>query len=319
MPLFSLLHLNRLPTSPLFVTTIGILAILAAQLQAFANSEVTLQKIDQKDALIYVVKMPKTNRNVVLFPWVSSSLQPVDKVAEGLKTSKFIEPIAVINAGFFDPKSRATISYVVKNGEIIADPSQNQGLMGNTNIQPFLNQVLNRSMFAQLVCRGGVSRYKVQKQFDPVQKDCFVNNAIQAGPNLYTTSALKDEAFIAHDANGKLTRDPIGYRWKNARSAIGVTSQGDVLLVMVSMKNRGLDASNEDDDNKSAPTGLNVAEMGAMMKQLGASEALALDGGSSSSLWFNGQSFFGKLDKLGKPIRRSVKSVWVLGQKKKSP
>jgi len=298
-----------------FAMILGFILFLGLCEPVLASSEPEFKKTVLSHAIVYTVKIPTpaSNKHLILFPWVSAGLQPVDKVASGLMQSKFIKPIAVLNAGFFDPKSTQTISYVVKNGQILSDPSQNPGLMGNTNIQPFLNQVLNRSRFAQLYCRGGIQRFKVLKQFDPIPKDCFVNNSIQAGPDLFNTNAPLDEAFVAYDDTGKVTRDPIGFRWRNARSAIGVTAKGEVILAMISMITRGVDNGKDD---KPEPSGMSIAEVGAYLKQLGVVEAVALDGGSSSSLWFNGQSFFGKLDKSVKPIRRSVKSVWVLGEKK---
>jgi exopolysaccharide biosynthesis protein len=45
------------------------------------------------------------------------------------------------------------------------------------------------------------------------------------------------------------------------------------------------------------------------MTQLGATQALNLDGGTSSALIYQGQVYLGKLDREGRPIGRPVKSI----------
>jgi len=69
-----------------------------------------------------------------------------------------------------------------------------------------------------------------------------------------------------------------------ARSAIGIRSEGDVVLVTV----------DDDREAKLAPkerrsVGATLSELAEIMRQLGCSEALNLDGGGSSTLWLGGQ------------------------------
>jgi exopolysaccharide biosynthesis protein len=45
------------------------------------------------------------------------------------------------------------------------------------------------------------------------------------------------------------------------------------------------------------------------MADLGAVKAMNLDGGSSASLYYDGQAIYGRVDKEGKEIIRPIKSV----------
>jgi exopolysaccharide biosynthesis protein len=53
-------------------------------------------------------------------------------------------------------------------------------------------------------------------------------------------------------------------------------------------------------------------ELADYMKGLGVEKAMNLDGGSSSSLYWDGKAFYGKGDGQEGRVRRSVKSVLLL-------
>jgi exopolysaccharide biosynthesis protein len=46
-----------------------------------------------------------------------------------------------------------------------------------------------------------------------------------------------------------------------------------------------------------------------MQERLGVKQAMNLDGGSSSALFYEGKTVYGKVDPEGQPIQRAVKSV----------
>ena len=287
------------------------LAMALSTQTTWAQDTLELQVIDQPLAKIYYIKVPPS-RDIIIFPWVSKGIKTVEGVAKTLSESPYIEPIFVINDGFFDLKTKETISYVIKNGVVEADPTLNPGLMDNTGIQPYLSGVINRSAFRVLECPYGLI-FKVMPQQSPPPMRCQIRNSIQAGPNLFSETGLIDEAFLAIDNTGKVLRDPVGYRWRNARSAVGVTDKGEALFVMVAMKAKSIAGQ---DGTKAESTGMNLGELGNIMRQLGAVEAMAMDGGTSSSIWFNGQNFFGKLSPQGQPLKRPVKSVWVVAKRR---
>ena len=60
------------------------------------------------------------------------------------------------------------------------------------------------------------------------------------------------------------------------RTAVGYTSEGDLLLLIV-------------DGRQSESRGVNLDELAKIMKDIGAVEALNLDGGGSSSIFAKGR------------------------------
>jgi exopolysaccharide biosynthesis protein len=52
------------------------------------------------------------------------------------------------------------------------------------------------------------------------------------------------------------------------------------------------------------------------MKRLGVTSALNLDGGTSSSLYAQGEAVYGKQNETGQPIKRAVKSALLLKKSK---
>ena len=97
------------------------------------------------------------------------------------------------------------------------------------------------------------------------------------------------------NANG---RDALGSKQPNARTAVGITHDGSIILVMVAQK-----------PSAGANSGISLPALADFMKTLGVQKAMNLDGGSSSSLYYKGKTFYGKIDLEGNPIKRPVKSV----------
>lgn len=93
-------------------------------------------------------------------------------------------------------------------------------------------------------------------------------NMLGAGPLLISNNRIV--------VNGALEKFSKGFQQQKAsRSAIGVTNQGKIMLVAVHDRVEGQGAS--------------LGEMAQIMQQLGAINALNLDGGSSTSLSLGGQ------------------------------
>ena len=206
--------------------------------------------------------------------------------------------IAAINGGFFDPQNQQSTSYVMLQGNWVADPTQNQRLMENPDLAPYLDKILNRSEFRRYQC--GSLRYAIARRQEAVPSGCRLLDALGAGPQLLPELTLEQEGFTAKDAEGNVIRDALGSSQPNARSAVGITADGSLLWVMVAQK------------PDVTPSGLSLPELAAWMKRQGAEAALNLDGGSSSALIYKQQSIHGKLDSDGTPIQRPVKSVLLL-------
>ncbi|WII38596.1 phosphodiester glycosidase family protein [Paenibacillus thiaminolyticus] len=101
------------------------------------------------------------------------------------------------------------------------------------------------------------------KEFPQRFEEGDVEGALQAGPRLVT--------------NGKVSVDPVPEGFKDpkiltnsgARSAVGVTSDHKLILLTTS--------------------GATIPELAQMMKQAGAHQAMNLDGGASSGLYYKGK------------------------------
>jgi Phosphodiester glycosidase len=203
------------------------------------------------------------------------------------------QAIAALNGGFFDPVNGKSTSYVVAAGEPIADPHQNERLVNNPDLLPYLPQIFNRSEFRRYQCEE--IRYAIVRHEDPTPPDCELLDALGAGPQLLPEMTAVQEAFVS-EANGAIVRDALGSRQRNARTAIGITADGSVIWVMVQQ----IAATN---------SGMSFEELAQFMQSLGAVAAMNLDGGSSSALYYAGETHDGKLDSSGDRVQRPIKSV----------
>lgn len=206
--------------------------------------------------------------------------------------------IAVLNAGFFDPVNQQSTSYVVLQARMVADPKQNDRLMQNPNLAPYLDKILDRTEFRKYQCEATL-RYDIALHSQPVPDGCHLVDAVGAGPRLLPQNTAIAEGFV-DEANG---RDALGSTQPNARTAIGLTATGDVVWVMAAQKPDAAGAS-----------GLTFQELASFMQSLGIEQAMNLDGGSSSSLYYQGKAVYGKLDEAGNPVKRPVKSVLLISQ-----
>lgn len=215
---------------------------------------------------IYIVDIDTKNCKDCLIPYVSDSLETVEKVAKKTNAT------AAINAGFFDPNNTKTTSYVVINKNIVADPTQNADLTENEKLKPYLETILNRSEIRIQNCEHDFWKtqtiFSINKHQDPVQTGCDIIHSIQAGPELVPDFKIYDEAFIVKKDN-KIVKESAGALGKYARSALGIKGN-HILLVAVS--------------NESPMT---IPELAEYMKSLDVDQAIAFDGGSSTSIYVN--------------------------------
>lgn len=244
------------------------------------------------NSLVHVVTVPPHSHLQVAIA-VTDALKPLPELAAEQGA------IAAINAGFFDPQNGLTTSYVAINGELVADPQQNERLMANPNLQPYLANILNRSEFRIYDC-SSQQRYSITAHNTPTPNDCSLESAVGAGPQLLPNMTGYEEGFLAKNTAGEIVRDALGSEAPNARSAIGLTADGTVVLAIAAQL------------PTTATSGLSFAEMAAFMSELGVQTALNLDGGSSSSLYFEGQTYYGRRDEEGNPIERPIKSALII-------
>ncbi|WP_445632226.1 phosphodiester glycosidase family protein [Nostoc sp. DSM 114167] len=158
--------------------------------------------------------------------------------------------------------------------------------------------MFNRTEFRRYLC-GQTSRYSIALHNQSPPAGCQLVDAIGAGPRLLPELTLEKEGFV--DNTNK--RDALGSNQPNARTAVGITRDGSVILVMVAQK------------PLASANGISLPALADLMKTLGADRAMNLDGGSSSSLYYNGKTFYGKVDLEGNSIKRPVKSVLLVQEK----
>lgn len=240
-------------------------------------------------ANVHVLTIP-ANGEFAVTPALSDTVDSLETFAE------VYEAIAVLNGGFFDPLNQKTTSYVFIDGELVADPANNDRLMNNADLSPYLDQILNRTEFRRYRCPEG-DRYDITLHQASLLPNCQLIDALGGGPGLLPLTA-EAEGFLTLE-EGVVIRDAIGSRSPNARSAVGITDDQQILLVMVAQ-------------HPSEPLGLSLLELAELMRSQGATKAMNLDGGSSSSLYVADETFYGKVDTNGEQVQRPVKSVLVV-------
>lgn len=211
---------------------------------------------------IYVVDINTEKCPDCIEPYVSDSLETVESAAEKNNA------VAAINAGFFDPVNALTTSYIIKNKELVADPALNSHLTNNPALKPYLPIIFNRSELRIIENKTSLEKsFEIVPHNDPSNINDIIHS-IQAGPELVPELKLEQEDFIIKK-DGKIVKQSAGVMRKYARSAAGIKGK-HILLVAV---------SNE------AP--MTLKQLAKFMRKLGVSQAMAFDGGSSTSLYVN--------------------------------
>ena len=243
-------------------------------------------------SLVHTVVIPK---RFVVKTALSPTVDTLENFAHRYRA------IAVLNGGFFDPNNSKTTSYVIQQGQVVADPKDNERLINNPQLTSYLEQILNRSEFRRCQC-GSTMRYDITSHRQPIPEECRLVDALGGGPRLLPKNTAVAEGFLDY-TNGEVSRDPLGSRQANARTAIGITRQGDLLWVMAAQ-------------TQANASGLSLEELTDFLKTLGATKAMNLDGGSSAALYYQGKTFYGKVNEQG-PVQRPVKSVLLLQERNK--
>jgi hypothetical protein len=242
-------------------------------------------------SVVYRLVVP-AQANFVVTPAISETVATIEQFAQETGS------IGAINAGFFDPENQLSTSYVTMQGRLVADPTLNPRLVNNPALTAYLPKIFDRSEFRRYQC-GQEVRYDIALHSAPVPQECQLLDAIGGGPQLLPKNTAVAEGFVSYE-NGVLTRDPLGSNQLNARSAIGITSKGDIVLTMVQQLQYSPDS------------GLSLAKLTKTMEKFGVKKALNLDGGSSASFYYLGETVYGKRDVEGKPVQRPVKSVLLI-------
>ncbi|MDM9379861.1 phosphodiester glycosidase family protein [Chlorogloeopsis sp. ULAP01] len=237
-------------------------------------------------SIVHILLIPPNSKYLIV-PALSTKLIHLEEFTTQYKA------LAILNGGFFDPVNQKTTSTVVLQKQLVANPRNNERLINNPNLKPYLDKIFNRTEFRRYQCGQNI-RYDIVLRSEKSLPGCQLIDALGAGPQLLPQLTLEPEGFV--DPINK--RDAIGSNQPNARTAVGIKSDRTIILVMVAQKS-----------DSPTNSGMSLPAVANLMKSLGAEKAMNLDGGSSSSLYYQGKFFYGKVDRQGNPIKRPVKSV----------
>ena len=235
------------------------------QTSVFAKTTYSPYKILSDSNGVYVLEMiqdmPKKlkGKEVFLQPYV------VDELKTNEDVYKETGAKLVVNAGFFDPKNKKTVSYVVINGEIVLNPNDNESLMNNITLHPYLDNILNRSEFRILEDEEGKIVYDIAPHNQEIAEGLKLKHSIQGGPMLLPELRLEEEFFILK-RDGKIVSESASALHKYPRTAIGI-SENKVYLFVVT---------------KESP--MSLEDVRNLAIKWGMQKAMGFDGGGSTSL-----------------------------------
>ena len=259
------------------------------------NNQIHYDTVERSQHVIHTLIIPHDS-NYSVTPAVSGELKLLPEFIESEQA------VAGINGGYFDPVNQKTTSFIVRESRNVADPRFNERLVDNPDLKQYLRKIFNRAEFRSYSCEGKL-QYDIQPHFAPIPFNCSLKASLGGGPNLLPQDRSVAEGFIAYQ-DGEKIRDAIGNESLNARSAVGITKQGDVVLAMVAQQ-----------PNKPLDSGISLPELADFLFSQGAVKAMNLDGGSSASLYYDGRAIYGRVDKEGNKIQRPIKSVLLVTQK----
>ena len=175
-----------------------------------------------------------------------------------------------INTGFFDPKNGKTISYIVTDRNISADPIFNDALLFNPVLKKNLDKILNRTEFRVVECNNKYS-YQIVPHKDNVDFGCTIITSAQGGPMILPELRLEEEFFIVKDSDGNVIRESASVLHKVARTIIGIKG-GNAHILIITDKHP-----------------MDMYEVQDLCRLLGFERAMAFDGGSSTSMNYKKQ------------------------------
>jgi len=215
--------------------------------------------IDHQDGIYHIVLRGEKIKKKIKFV-----------ASEDLKTNREAhlasKATLTVNAGFFDPKNRKTISYIVTDRMISADPMFNSSLLANPFFRKNMNTILNRSEFRIMQC-GNKFQYDIVSHNASVPFGCAVITSAQGGPLILPELRLEEEGFVVRDEEGNVTREAASVLHKTSRTIIGVKGNNECHIFIIT------------DENP-----MDMYEVKELCKKYELTRAMAFDGGSSTSM-----------------------------------
>ncbi len=249
----------------------------AAQFKSWRDLPVKKQLSDGKDFCyceFQTVNGSKARLVVVDLNSKRFSLQPVlnDTTSPTSDTAKKFKAQAAVNGGFFNLSNGESTSYVVVDGKQVCEPRTNKALIENPKLKPHLETIFNRSELRFLTGKNDKLVVRIVPHNDKIEKGEKLIHALQAGPRLLPELTDKQEAFVRVDSDGQQT-DSIGVYKTAARTCFGMTPDKHAMILCVAGKGQDEFSS-----------GITLVQLAQLLKQLGCTEAINFDGGTSTTM-----------------------------------
>lgn len=196
-----------------------------------------------------------------------------------------------VNAGYFDPETGKSISYIVTDRNTAEDPLTNSSLFYNPVLRRNIDKIINRTEFRIVECYDGKLHYEIAPHKDAVDFSCSVITSAQGGPLVYPQLRLEEEFFVVKK-DGEVVRESCSVLHKTSRTVIGLKN-GEAHILIIT------------DEHP-----MDLYEVHDYVKNLGFERAMTFDGGSSTSM-----NYLNKYDVVstkGDGGGRSLKSFMVV-------
>ncbi|MBQ3101434.1 phosphodiester glycosidase family protein [bacterium] len=199
---------------------------------------------------------------------LGSKIKPY--VADELTTAKALYETGnyslVVNGGFFDRETGGEISFVMIDGKLKNSPFNNNKTMTSIKETGRFKEVVNRSELRIFELEKGKYAFRIAQHFQSDADKIFLKHSLQAGPMLAPRYLAQEEGFIQKDNEGNITLDSCNMSKRRPRTIIGI--KGKYLYIIAFSMSKKM-------------TG---AELQEFAKKQRFRQALALDGGGSTSL-----------------------------------
>lgn len=241
--------------------------------------------INYDDGIYHIVLTGEKIKKKIKF--VSSESLITNKEAHQRAGAKL-----TINAGYFDPKTEESMSYIISDRNTVEDPLVKKSLLTNPLLMRNLDKIINRTEFRVVECSSGKWHYEIVPHKSSVDFGCNIITSAQGGPLIYPQLRLEEEFFVVKNAEGEVIRESCSVLHKTARTIIGLKDGVAHILIIT-------------DEHP-----MDMYEVQAYVKKLGWDRAMAFDGGSSTSMNYLKQ--YNITSTIGDGGGRSLKSFMVV-------
>lgn len=247
---------------------------------SFANAKEHLDITYKKG--IYHIIIPISESKDIEF--ISSEKLITNKEAHKKYRSKL-----TINAGFFDPNNEKTISYIYNDGIMAENPLMNENIINNKELMNNWGKIANRGEF-RIIKQD--NKYICDITEHSTKYDGELLTSGQGGPILLPNMDLEKEFFIVKEGNN-IIRESASVLHKTARTIIGLNNT-DIHILIITDKQP-----------------MTIYQAQNFCKKIGLEKALALDGGSSTSLNYKNKIHVVSTGIKGDDTGRKLKSFLI--------